>query len=252
MLSRDIALLSIAADFRSGNRVDGAIQCHSHAWAMPTGRNASTRGRSARTEASISLFAGLVVTVVVSALSAVVFGVVAGLDAAAAVYITWVWITVWPLDGDDTARLAAREDPTRTGADLALLTAALLSLVAVGFVLGGAARIGGAEGAERAALGLGSVVISWGLIHTVYTLRYARLYYTGNHGGVDFNQDGRPGFSDFAYLAFTIGMTFQVSDTDLKTREIRATALRHGLLSYMFGVGLIATTINLVASLTSG
>jgi uncharacterized membrane protein len=204
-------------------------------------------------QASISLFAGVAVAVVVSALSAVVFGVVAGLDAAAAVYITWVWITIWPLDGDNTARLAAREDPTRAGADLAFLTAALVSLVAVGFVLGGAAKSGGAEGAERAALGLGSVVISWGLIHTVYTLRYARLYYTGGRGGgVDFNQEGRPGFSDFAYLAFTIGMTFQVSDTDLKTREIRATALRHGLLSYMFGVGLIATTINLVASLTSG
>jgi uncharacterized membrane protein len=218
---------------------------------MPNARNASMREPHARAQASISLFAGAIVAVVVSALSAVVFGVVAGLDAAAAIYITWVWITVWPLGGDETARMAAREDPTRAGADLAFLTAAIVSLVAVGFVLGGASKSGGAEGPARAALGLGSVVISWGLIHTVYTLRYARLYYTGRPGGVDFNQDGPPGFSDFAYLAFTIGMTFQVSDTDLKTGEIRATALRHGLLSYMFGVGLIATTINLVASLTS-
>jgi uncharacterized membrane protein len=80
-------------------------------------------------------------------------------------------------------------------------------------------------------------------------LRYARLYYTGPDGGIDFNEDGRPQYSDFAYLAFTIGMTFQASDTDLTTKEIRATALPHALLAYLFGAIIIATTINLLAGL---
>jgi uncharacterized membrane protein len=66
---------------------------------------------------------------------------------------------------------------------------------------------------------------------------------------VDFNEDDAPDYRDFAYLAFTIGMTFQVSDTTLQTSEIRRTALRHALLSYVFGAVVIATTINLVAGL---
>ena len=100
-------------------------------------------------------------------------------------------------------------------------------------------------------LSLASVVLSWAVVHTVFTLRYARLYYWGPDGGVDFNDDAKPRYSDFAYLAFTIGMTFQVSDTALSANEIRRTTLRHALLSYLFGTGILATAINLVASLTS-
>jgi uncharacterized membrane protein len=86
-------------------------------------------------------------------------------------------------------------------------------------------------------------------VHTTFTTRYARLYYTSGTKAVDFNEDESPCYRDFGYLAFTIGMTFQVSDTPLQTKEIRATALRHALLSYLFGVVVIATTINLVAGL---
>ena len=80
-------------------------------------------------------------------------------------------------------------------------------------------------------------------------LRYARLYYEGEDGGVDFHQDGKPRYSDFAYLAFTIGMTFQVSDTELTAKVMRRTAIRHALLSYLFGAVIIATMINLIAGL---
>ena len=83
----------------------------------------------------------------------------------------------------------------------------------------------------------------------MFTSRYARLYYTGPDGGIDFNQDAPPRYSDFAYLAFTIGMTFQVSDPDLQTADIRATALRQGLLFYLLGAVILATTINLVSGL---
>ena len=79
---------------------------------------------------------------------------------------------------------------------------------------------------------VGSVALAWASVHTVFTTRYARIYYTGPDEGVDFNEDDPPRYSDFAYLAFTIGMTFQVSDTDLKTKEVRATAFKHALLSY--------------------
>ncbi|HEY0453563.1 DUF1345 domain-containing protein, partial [Actinophytocola sp.] len=71
-------------------------------------------------------------------------------------------------------------------------------------------------------------------------------------GGIDFNSAELPTYRDFAYLAFTVGMTFQVSDTVLNAATVRRTVLRHALLSYLFGTGILATTINLVASLRSG
>jgi uncharacterized membrane protein len=96
------------------------------------------------------------------------------------------------------------------------------------------------------------VALSWAMVHTIFTLRYARDYYVGEpDGGVDFNDGARPRYSDFAYLAFTIGMTFQVSDTPLQGHAIRRDALRHALLSFVFSTGILATTVNLVASLTS-
>jgi len=100
-----------------------------------------------------------------------------------------------------------------------------------------------------AGLGVVSVALSWFAVHTFFMLRYARLYYLDSAGGINFNQDEKPVYSDFAYLAFTVGMTYQVSDTDLKTHAIRATALRHGLLSYLFGAVILATAINFVVSL---
>jgi len=81
-------------------------------------------------------------------------------------------------------------------------------------------------------------------------MRYAWLYYAGADGGADFHQEEEPRFSDFAYLSFTVGMTFQVSDTELNTSAFRATVLRHSLLSYLFGTVIVALTINLVAGLT--
>jgi len=82
------------------------------------------------------------------------------------------------------------------------------------------------------------------------TPRGTPVYYIDEDGGIDFNEPDPPTYLDFAYLAFTIGMTFQVSDTDLTHKVIRATALRHALLSYLFGAIIVATTINLVAGLT--
>jgi uncharacterized membrane protein len=86
------------------------------------------------------------------------------------------------------------------------------------------------------------------MVHTVFTLRYARLYYTPPAGGIDFNEADPPGYVDFAYLAFTLGMTFQVSDTDLTAKPVRHLALRHALISYLFGAVILGLAINVVAS----
>ncbi len=91
-------------------------------------------------------------------------------------------------------------------------------------------------------------MFSWLSVHTVFTLLYARLYYGDEVGGIDFNEPDPPNYVDFAYLAFTIGMTFQVSDTNLTAKVIRRRALQHALVSYLFGAVIIALAINIVAS----
>ena len=96
-----------------------------------------------------------------------------------------------------------------------------------------------------------TVVLSWSAVNTMFTLRYADLYYQGS-SAVDFgyrDPDDRPDYRDFAYLAFTIGMCYQVSDTTLRDRGIRRTVLVHALVSYVFGVVIIAAGINVVAGL---
>jgi uncharacterized membrane protein len=172
-----------------------------------------------------------------------------GWDVAALTYLAWTWGAVWHLDAEHTARQAVREDPGRAATDGLLLSASVMSLLAVGLVLVEAGNSSGAAKSLQAALSLASVVLSWSVVHTVFTLRYAHLYYAGSDGGVDFNQDDPPRYADFAYVGFTIGMTFQVSDTELTATDVRVTALRHALLSYLFGAVILAATINLVAGL---
>ena len=178
------------------------------------------------------------------------FAPLAGWDAAAIVFSAWTWLAIASMNGAQTSTHATREDPGSAQTDLIVVLAAVASLAAVGAVLITASS--GKGGAQDALAGFGvfSVALSWFTVHTLFTLRYARLYYAGSPGGIDFNQKTPPPrYLDFAYLAFTIGMTYQVSDTDLQTPSIRAAALRHALLSYLFGAIVLATTINLIAGL---
>lgn len=166
----------------------------------------------------------------------------------AATFIGVAWATMLKAGSGRTRAVATRQDETRFTSDLVVLAAATASLVGVGLILVKASTAKGAAVAGMIGLGVLSVVLAWVLVHTVFTLRYAHLYYSGD-GGVDFNEKEDPDYRDFAYLAFTIGMTYQVSDTELQAKVIRHTALRHGLLSYLFGTAIIAMTINIVAGL---
>jgi uncharacterized membrane protein len=194
--------------------------------------------------------AGLGTAVLIGVLGPAQFAPLGGWDLASLVYVVWIWTTIWPMDAERTASHAVREDPGRATADALVLGASVASLLAVALLLARAAHTTGEVKTLEASLGVASVGFSWGVVHTLFTLRYARLYYTGPDGGVEFHQKEGPCFTDFAYLAFTIGMTFQVSDTELTDHHIRVTALLHALLSYLFGVVVIATTINLVAGLS--
>ncbi|MEU5941402.1 DUF1345 domain-containing protein [Micromonospora sp. NPDC047548] len=173
-----------------------------------------------------------------------------GWDAAAASWLVLVWRKLLPLDAGRTEALAVHEDPNRAIRDVLLLVACVASLLAVVLVLASARSAGpGLHQAAFGGLGVLSVVLSWFVVHTVFTARYARIYYTGPDGGVNFNQVGKPCYVDFAYVAFTVGATFQVSDTNLTSQAMRRAVLGHALLSYLFGAIIIAATVNLLAGL---
>jgi uncharacterized membrane protein len=165
--------------------------------------------------------------------------------------IVSVWVSIGGFGPEQTAEFALREDDTRAGTHLLLLGAALVSLVGVALAFLKANQ--GSHPHEALLEGAGVLTIgcSWVLVHTVFALRYAHVYYTEPEGGIDFKSRGheRPDYVDFAYTAFTVGMTFQVSDTDVTRREMRHEVLRHGLISFLFGAVILATTINVIASL---
>lgn len=193
--------------------------------------------------------AGAVVAVIVAFFAAWQAALLFFWVAAAVSWVIPVWVTVLRLDAEETSRYATREDPHGAMADLLLLSA---SMAALGAVILGIIKASGAKDGERTLLlaaGIAAIVASWGVVHTVFTLRYAGIYYKGRDGGVDFNEDSPPVYADFAYVAFTVGMTYQVSDTDLVTKAMRHAALRHALLSYVLGTVIIAATINVAAGL---
>jgi uncharacterized membrane protein len=174
-----------------------------------------------------------------------------GWDTAALILVTLVLVVVLRSDSRATHALARREDNSRGATEVIVLFAGLASLVGVGLALVKGAHAQGAGQAWITVLAVTSVVLSWLAVQTVFTLRYAHHFYSddGGIGGVDFNGDDEPDYRDFAYLAFTIGMTYQVSDTSLTTKVMRRTATRQSLLSYLFGTFVVAMTINVVAGL---
>lgn len=173
-----------------------------------------------------------------------------GWIVGAAVYVVWTLLLVGAMDAETTCRYVTREDPTRWSADVIILSASIASLGGVGYVVAAGSRTG-AEAIAAAVLGVLAVVASWFAVHTLFTVHYARLYYSGEPGGINFHDPEPPRFRDFAYVAFTVGMTFQVSDTEIVLSPMRSTVLRHAMLSYLLGAVVLAVTINLVAGLGS-
>src|SRR5262245_36084703 len=205
-------------------------------------------GPAARTAAAaVAAFIALVVAAVAGA--PWTLDALAGWDAAAAVYLALVWPVITAADAPVTSELAQNEEGSRRASEALLLAAGTASLIAVGFTLAQAGRDHGGARAALTILAIGSLALAWTCVHTVYTLRYARLYFTPPVGGLGFGDDQPPTYLDFAYVAFTIGMTFQVSDTDISRKTVRRSAIHHALLSYLFGAVILAIAISTVASL---
>jgi uncharacterized membrane protein len=174
----------------------------------------------------------------------------AGWVVTASVYVVWTRLILGGMDADQTREYATREDPTRVVADVVIVSASVASLGGVGYVVAAGSHTD-AGALEAAIVGILTVAASWFAVHTLFTAHYARLYYSDEPGGINFHDPEPPRFRDFAYVAFTVGMTFQVSDTEIGLTSIRATVLRHAMLSYLLGAVVLAVTVNLIAGLGS-
>jgi uncharacterized membrane protein len=153
--------------------------------------------------------------------------------------------------------LAKTEDSGRIVVFIIVLIAILGSLLGVLLLLGNKGSWLLPKGLETF-IYITGVIFSWTLMHAMFTYRYALLYY-GNHPldpteqtvGLQIPHELWPDYLDFAYFAFVIGMTFQVSDIEISSRTIRRVALLHGFLSFLFNTIIVALTINVIVDLKS-
>ena len=191
---------------------------------------------------------GVVVAVMLHAWFSWTIAVLGGWNAAAVTVAVIAWRSITACDALATARRAAAEDPGRTSVYVLVVLTSAASLMAA-TVLVSRARDAHAHVPLLLALCLATVMVSWTLTHTAFTLRYAHLFYREDDegvGGIGFPGDGNPCYSDFAYLAFTIGMCFQVSDMTLSSRQIRKVVLLHAALSFFYNTAILAFVLNLV------
>jgi uncharacterized membrane protein len=178
--------------------------------------------------------------------------VLTGWIAASTVYLVATWRFMGRADGQETERTSTAEDDSRATRGLIIVTSSLVSLPGAALALKDAsAADGGTETTLLTIAAIAAVVVSWFAVHTDFTLRYAHLYYTPPAGGLEIAGVNRPDYRDFAYVAFTVGMCYQISDTALLTAPFRRTMLRHALLSYLFGAVIVAVVINVVAGLVN-
>ncbi len=179
-------------------------------------------------------------------------------DTFALCVLALAWLTITTTPPEKLRARAQMQDVSRTAIFVFVVFAACAGLFAVGFLFysnKGATR---PNLALHVLLTLFAVVSSWLLVHTVFGLRYAHKFYGDDDdprtrdkhaGGLEFPGGRLPDYLDFAYFSFVIGMTFQVSDVQITSRDFRQLALIHGMLSFAFNTIILALTINTVTSL---
>ncbi len=203
--------------------------------------------------ALVCVASGAVVGTAVALVAQPRLGPLAGWCTAGLVALVWVWRTCWPADPATTERLAREESSSRVTDD-AIVVASLASVAAVVVALvQSGSQTGDATSVALVILSVLGSMVAWALVNTVYALKYARLYFVDQReSGFDVKQDTPPTYSDFACLAFTVGMSFAVADIEPTSTATRRKVLPHALLSYFFGTVLIAVAINLVTNLGQG
>lgn len=197
----------------------------------------------------VSIAVGFVVGVPVGVWLGLAAGLLTGWAALAGTASAWVLATVWRMDAAQTRTHAMAEDPGRSVALVVSIIGSIASLGAVAVVLVETREAGVAESFLLGGIAVVAVAASWVLIQVDYMLRYAHLYYSDPIGGIAFNQDDPPMYTDFVYFSVGLGMTYQVADTNVSRNSIRRVVIGQTMLAYLFGAVILATVINLVTGL---
>lgn len=166
-------------------------------------------------------------------------------------YLASVWLVVGRMSPEDTAAHAQREDPSGSISEILVFLAALASIAGVVGLLIARSDADPAMQIMLSGSAVAAILCSWMLVHTLAMLRYADIHYDHTEDSVDFPGNAEPRYADFAYLAFTVGMTYQVSDTNLSGTHLRAEALRHAIISFLMGAIILATVVNVIAGLAN-
>jgi uncharacterized membrane protein len=175
--------------------------------------------------------------------------VLLGFDAAAGIFIVATFATLGGAPADKLRAVAARDDAGRI---LLAATSAVVLLVIL-VLVGGELRTAGKADAAEIGLTAGTLVLAWTFGNLVCSLHYAHMFYDSrasgeDHAGLAFPGTIEPDFKDFCYFAFVIGMTFQVSDVQILSARIRRAATLHAIAAFLFNIGIVALTVNIVAS----
>jgi uncharacterized membrane protein len=162
------------------------------------------------------------------------------------------WIVFFTRNVDDIRQYARADDGSRTFVFVFILLASFASMVMVLLMM----LSDETNGSLYVPVAIAGILLSWAMVHTMFAMHYAHMYYdddeedNSKHAeGLEFPNEERPDYIDFAYFSFVIGMTFQVSDVEISSRTIRRTALLHGLLAFILNTFVVALTINLIAGL---
>ena len=182
---------------------------------------------------------------------------IAGWEAFAVTLVALAWIVICTKDPYQARRDASLQDSSATFLFVLVISAALASLLAVGLVLGSAKNLPPSGLAMHITLSVSAVVSSWWLVHTVFALRYAHIYFrdarkverSAISGGLLFPGEGSPNYLDFAYFSFVVGMTCQVSDVQVCSSQVRTLVMVHGLISFAFNTAILAMFVNIIAGL---
>ncbi|MBM3716478.1 MAG: DUF1345 domain-containing protein [Actinobacteria bacterium] len=201
------------------------------------------------TKAGVSAVVGIIVGLVPLFLGVPELAPLIGWAVAAAVFLTWAWRRAWPADPEKTRELATHEEQSRRLVDALIIAATFLGMVGVVLALLRSQQRD-AVGAAAALLAVVGVVAAWAVVNTIFAFKYARMYYIDDRHRFDFNQDEDPSYSDFAYAAFNIGMSYSTSSVTQSSTPSRRIAFGHGLLAYFYGTFAVAVAINLITSLT--
>jgi uncharacterized membrane protein len=213
--------------------------------------------QDARRRLVVGVLAGIVVFFAARGSLRLWSAAIAGWNAFAAVILALDWLIIWTTPQRKIRERAQQEDLSRLLIFIFVVVAACAALFAVGFLIRAHKDQSGGHLAVHLLLTLSTVISSWALLHTVYSLRYAHAYYgdsgePGVHqhaGGLSFPGDRPPNYFDFAYFSFVVGMTCQVSDVQITSRRMRRITLIHGILSFGFNTLILALLINTVSGL---